>query len=455
MSMSFFNFSYITNATSWNISFDYSNYNWDQSLKISWWIDAKIDQILIKKFEDSDYYNQFRFLKDLSSKVITVSKKSPSKKDLFSELVNYLSLKSDLLYKVSKIESSSDVASIKNTFKNSIKTKWVTLNTVMYKVNSTGKVEITNDNDNFSKLSEKDFEKEMLKLVDTVKVNKYKSYDEIIKESKTIQTSDDFKKIKAFLPDNLKFTDEFGNDIKWGIKITKWFATENYYFSNTDFNFQINNLLSKLDNLNKDDLIDLNIAGLNYLYDIFEDDTQIYNFLLKNKVNSQISKDITINKKVDEIYSNSNLVGYWLYAGNKALLTYWNKFNFSPRIDLLLNKDGSYSVYLNMALKDYIYIGNNEKWEKEYLIIDAINRKFSFWKASISWITGTDIVKDTTSNINIVFDDGKSVNNKSTEFSLKDFKSIINKKISRINIDWEDISSGILIQKWSLIDLYK
>jgi hypothetical protein len=42
-----------------------------------------------------------------------------------------------------------------------------------------------------------------------VKVNKYKSYAEILTESKNIQTSDDFKKIKDFLPDTLKFIDEF------------------------------------------------------------------------------------------------------------------------------------------------------------------------------------------------------------------------------------------------------
>lgn len=451
------NFSYLnfTNASGWSISFDYSNYNGDQSLKISWTFDAKIDEILSKKFKESDYYNQFRLIKDLSNKLITLSKKTNSQKTLFDELKNYLSLKWDLLYKVSLVDTNEEAKEIKTTFKNALKIKWTTLNNVVNKVNATEKVEITNKNNNFEVLTQKDFEKIVLKMVEESKINKYKSYEEILKGSKTIQTSDDFKKIKSFLPDSLKFTDEFGNDVKWEIKISRWVVSENYYFSNSDFNTRINNLLSKLDNLNKDELTDLNIAGLNYLYDIFEDDSQMYNFLVKTKVNSQISKDITINKKVDEIYSNSNLVGYGLYAGNKVLLKYWNKFNFNPRIDVLLNKDGSYSVYLNMALKDYIYIWNNENWEKQYLIIDAINRKFNFWKAGVSGWDGSDIIKDTNSNINIVFEDGKTLNNKSTEFSLKDFKNTINKKISRINIDWEDITSGSLLQKWSIVNLYK
>jgi hypothetical protein len=181
----------------------------------------------------------------------------------------------------------------------------------------------------------------------------------------------------------------------------------------------------------------------------------IYNFLIKIKVNEQISKEVTLNKKVDEIYSNSGIVWYGIFTWNKSLLTYWNKFDFNPRIDVLLNKSWNYDIYLNMVLKDYIYIWNNESWEKQYLIFDWINRKLSFAQAWISWISWADIIKDTNSNINIVFEDWKTLNNKTSQFSLEDFKEIISKKIVRINIDWEDVNSWLLIQKWSILNIYK
>ncbi len=454
-SLNIFTFNSITNASSWSININYSNYDWNQSLQISWSIDAKIDELLSKKFEDNDYYNQFRLLKDLSSKVVSLSNKSSSKKDLFTELANYLSLKSDLLYKVSKIENTSDIKEVKNIFKTSIKTKWTTLNKVIDKVNASWKLEITNENTNFDTLSKEDFEKEVKKIIDNVKVNKYKSYAEILTESKNIQTSDDFKKIKDFLPDTLKFIDEFWNDIKWWLKIDEWFISSNYYFTNANFNAKVNSVLWKLDNLKKEDLTSLNIAWLDYLYDIFEDDDLIYNFLIKIKVNEQISKEVTLNKKVDEIYSNSGIVWYGIFTWNKSLLTYWNKFDFNPRIDVLLNKSWNYDIYLNMVLKDYIYIWNNESWEKQYLIFDWINRKLSFAQAWISWISWADIIKDTNSNINIVFEDWKTLNNKTSQFSLEDFKEIISKKIVRINIDWEDVNSWLLIQKWSILNIYK
>ena len=437
---------FITNASWWSISLDYSNYNGNQSLKISGTFDAKIDQILAKKFEENDYYNQFRLIKDLSNKVVTLSKKSNSQKPLFDELKNYLSLKWDLLHKVSLVDTNEEVKEVKTTFKNAIKLKWTTLNTVVNKVNATEKVEITNKNNNFEILNQKDFEKVALKLVNDSKVNKYKTYDEILNDSKII-TVDDFKKIKSLIPSSYKFTDEFGNDVKWEIE-TRWYFKK--YYANNNIISIFNKELSSFENLKKDDLVNSNILWLWEVYQVFQNDDKIYNLLSKVQKIKNVDSDNNI-----EIISNNKRFIIWINW--LPVLKYWNKLWKWVLIQIFFDKNWNAKYYLDVWFNDYIFLWKNKDWKKEYMEIDYYNKQIKFW--TILNNLGQDVdtwVKFTQSqsNINILFEDWKKISTTWWEYNLDDFKSIISKKITRINIDWTDMNSWLLLNK-SIIDLYK
>ncbi|MDD4151777.1 MAG: hypothetical protein PHR68_04135 [Candidatus Gracilibacteria bacterium] len=451
------NFINFANATVGSINFNYSNYNGDQKLQVSGVVDAQIDRKLSKI---EDYYSQFKLLKDLATQ--TLSKKNATKsvkdKNKYAELINYYSAKADLIYKLSTLTNKDDVTKLKNTFKIAVKSKDTTLNKVISKVNSVGKVEITNDNNNFNELSSSDFAKETEKMIEDTYVNPYTSYSDVKKNAKIIQTADDFKNIKQILPDNVRFKDEYGNSIKGGISYTKSFLGLNngYYFSNTTFNNKVNSILSKLQTLNSNNISGLNFTGLNYLYDVFRDNKLVYNFLHKINLNSQLNNKLLI-KSVGEIRNTENkLIGYNLFIDydykTKGILKYGNIYNVFPALSVIYQEGGDYDVYINTAPIDFIYMGENKNGNNIYLFINPRDKILSFSEVDTY---AENKYYDAKGNINIVFEDGSKINNLNSTYDLDTFIKIINKKITKININGENITSGLLIDKGSIINLYK
>lgn len=456
----------VANATTWNISFNYSNYNWDQKLQVSWWIDTQIDAKLSKL---EDYYSQFKFLKKLTEDTLVKLDKTKAKNDKnkLTELINYYNTKADLVYKLSTLTNKDDITKVKNTFKTAIKTKDTTLNKVIDKVNNTGKISIDNDNQNFEELTQADFDKSINNMIDEVKVNKYKTNYEIIKESKII-TLDDFKKIKDILTDNIKFTDEFWNDIKWWIEYSWWWSKWYYAGNNNKLISIFNEEIWEFSQINKDDLNDSNLLNLWELYNIFEDDNVIYNYLKKIEVIWKVNKDheLIVEKVLD---NNKNLKWFYIHIlGRPITKTRWK---FGSRVYLYISfwKDWTINKNIWFLNNDYIYIWNASEdikylnwktWKnKIYTQINYYDGSITFWTISNNfWSQEVDLgvkFNPTKSNINIVFEDWTKITSKWQKYDLKNFKKVINKKISKINIDWEDITSGLLLEKWSIINLYK
>lgn len=441
-----------TNAAGVILSVDYSNFDWNQELKISWSINNKIDNLLLKKFS-WDYYNQFNFLKTLNTKVFALWKKvSVKQKPIIDELKNYLSLKWDFIYKKSMVNDNEKVKKLDETFKKSIQTKWITMNKIIKNIDNENIVAISNQNNNFENLTKEDFIKIVDNLIDEVNINKYKTIDEILLEAKEI-TVEDFKKIKDILPSNIVMKDEFqdkngrNNEIKWEVKgrETQWKLIE-----------IINEKLENFWNLTKDKLNSEILLWMWDLYNVLENDDLINTYLSSIK---PIWKIISGEKniKAKEIKKGNVLKWYLIsfenHMGHDAdkndILSYWD-INFSNIwLIIFFDKNWDIKYYLDIPLNKIIYLWNNKWNKKQYIAIDLLDKKITFKSNSKNLKAGT------ISNINIVFEDNEKINNKERVYSLDDFKEILNKKVVKINIDWEDITNSELLEKWTILNTIK
>lgn len=440
------------NAAGIALSVDYSNFNWDQELKISWSINNKIDNLLLKNFS-WDYYNQFNFLKTLNTKVIALSKKvSVKQKPIMDELKNYLSIKWDFIYKKSMVDDNEKIKELDNTFKKSLQTKWITINKVIENIDNINIISISNQNNNFENLTKEDFVKIVDKLIDEVKINKYKTSDEILLESKEI-TVEDFKKIKDILPSNLVMKDEFNNPIRWEIKYSS--------FNKMDINSKlieiINQKLESFWNITKDKLNSEVLLWMGDLYNVLENDDLMNNYLSSIKTIWKIGQKAKI-LEVKEIKQNNILKSYLInfesdyntkISDYNDILDYWDIKVSHIWLNVFIDKNWNIKHYLTIPTNKYIYLWNDKYNKKQYIVVNLIKKEISFIKEN--W-KNFDITK---SNINIIFEDNYKIDNNKLDFSLEDFKEILNKKVVKINIDWENITNSELLQKWSILNTIK
>lgn len=445
-------FAYNTIVNAAWVSSVYWNYNLDDTLKISWNFDTKIDTILLKKYS-WNYYNQFLFIKSLNTKINELAKIYPNQKSLFDELKNYLSLKWDFIYKLNTISVYDREPAI-SSFKKSITEKWATLNKVIEWVNSLNTITITNKNNNFDTLTNSDFVEfwyvALFNETDNTNINKYEISDNILSNARTI-TAWDFKKIQNILTSNIKITDEFNNTIYWEIN-SKWGS----YYSNTELTKIINQKLEDFWNLKKEKMNSDTILWMWELYNVFDSDDLLYSFLSQIKPIWKITSDNTVIK-IEEVKKWEYLKWYLITfdAWSKDLISYWDIK--TSKVWLYILYDDNYwdfKYYLAPALNKIIYLWDNKNKEKQYMVINFFKKKISFIKNVKSSWDWSDTSQDTKSNINIVFEDGDKIN-WSLEYSLDDFKELINKKITRINIDWNEITNSDLLNKWSIINTLK
>lgn len=441
-----------TNAAGVVLSVDYSNFNWDQELKISWSINNKIDNLLLKNFS-WDYYNQFIFLKTLNTKVFALWKKvSVKQKPLIDELKNYLSIKWDFIYKKSMVNDNEKIKELDNTFKKSLQTKWITINKIIENIDNINVISISNQNNNFENLTQEDFVKIVDSLIDDIKINKYKTSDEILSEAKEI-TVEDFKKIKDILPSNLVMKDEFNNLIRWEIKYSS--------FNKMDINSKLIEILNqKLEsfwNITKDKLNSEVLLWMWDLYNVLENDDLMNNYLSSIKTIWKIGQKAKI-LEVKEIKQNNTLKSYLLtfesdyntkIHDNNDILDYWDIKVSNIWLNVFIDKNWNIKHYLTIPTNKYIYLWNDKYNKKQYIVLNLGKNQISFIKENGK---NFDITK---SNINIVFEDNYKIDNNKFDFSLEDFKEILNKKVVKINIDWEDITNSELLQKWSILNTIK
>lgn len=441
-----------TNAAGVILSVDYSNFNWDQELKISWSINNKIDSLLLKNFS-WDYYNQFIFLKTLNTKVFALWKKvSVKQKPLIDELKNYLSIKWDFIYKKSMVDDNEKIKELDNTFKKSLQTKWITINKIIENIDNINVISISNQNNNFENLTQEDFVKIVDSLIDDIKINKYKTSDEILSEAKEI-TVEDFKKIKDILPSNLVMKDEFNNLIRWEIKYSS--------FNKMDINSKLIEILNqKLEsfwNITKDKLNSEVLLWMWDLYNVLENDDLMNNYLSSIKTIWKIGQKAKI-LEVKEIKQNNTLKSYLLtfesdyntkIHDNNDILDYWDIKVSNIWLNVFIDKNWNIKHYLTIPTNKYIYLWNDKYNKKQYIVLNLGKNQISFIKENGK---NFDITK---SNINIVFEDNYKIDNNKFDFSLEDFKEILNKKVVKINIDWEDITNSELLQKWSILNTIK
>lgn len=435
----------------------YVNYDITKPLLISGLFNSKIDKLLNKT--PNDYYKQYQLLIAINNKIKSLALKSPSKQEVFNELQNYIMLKISLLHWLSQISDEKTVIDIKNDFKQAIEKKWSSIQSVLIvifeKYVGIISVENTPGQPNKLELQKIDFINQELNNLQITQKNTQQTLEEINSNSKEI-TLEDFNKIARFLPTEIKFEmkDDFWNKItsNWAIEDTFF-----WYAITDELKTFINSKIGAFSNMKKEELNNELSFWVWNLNQLFWDENTSYNFLYNIKKVWNVSKQATITAK--EIKNSQTQKVKWYYItikNDENIFSYW-AVNKKKIIIYVFNTGSGVKYYLYPWLYDIIYLGDNKSKQGIYLYIDYIDNKTSFIVKWVQAFTDDEEYNSTNSNVNIVFDDWKTLSSKDKTIthSLRDLKDILNKKITQINIDWKNMTSWLLIDKWSIINLYK
>ncbi len=439
----------------------YYNYDITKPLLISGVFNSKIDKLLNKT--PNDYYKQYQLLIAINNKIKSLALKSPSKQEVFNELQNYIMLKISLLYWLSQISDEKAINDIKNDFKQTIEKKGSSIQSVLTVIFEKYVWIISIENNpwqpNKLELQKIDFSNQELNtiqnnLLQEAEKNK-QTLEEINNNSKEI-TLEDFNKIAKFLPTEIKFEKK---DNFWNIITSNWTIEDTFlwYAITDELKTFINSKIDAFSNMKKEELNNELAFWVWNLNQLFWDENISYNFLYNIKKVGNVSKDATITAK--EIKNSQTQKVKWYYitiTNNENIFSYW-AVNKKKIIIYVFNTGSGVKYYLYPWLYDIIYLGDNKSKQGLYLYVDYIDNKTSFIVKWVKAFTDDEEYIQTNSNVNIVFEDWKTLSskNKTITHSLRDLKDILNKKITQINIDWKDMTSWLLIDKWSIINLYK